>query len=221
MITPVAFAGWVSMRVVSIRNDAPQEASRPFDADRDGLVVGEGCAVLVLERLSHALARGARILAEVLGQGVSSDAYHITAPDPEGMGAARAMRWALEDARISPEQVDYINAHAPGTVLGDAMETAAIKRLFGPRAYRIPVSSTKSMLGHTLGGSGAIEALVCVQAIRSGIIHPTINYRTPDPACDLDYVPNVAREADVHVTVCNSFGLGGQNACLVLGRYEP
>jgi len=221
MISPAAFVGWVLMRAVSTRNEAPQEACRPFDAERDGLVVGEGCAALVLERLDHALARGAPILAEVLGQGVSSDAYNMATPDPDGMGAVRAMRWALEDARVGPEEVDYINAHAPGTVLGDAMETAAIKRLFGSRAYQIPISSTKSMLGHTLGGSGAIEAVACVQTIRTGLVHPTINYHTPDPACDLDYVPNVARKADVLITLTNSFGLGGQNACLVLGRYEP
>jgi 3-oxoacyl-[acyl-carrier-protein] synthase II len=221
MISPAAFVGWVLMRAVSTRNEAPQEACRPFDAERDGLVVGEGCAALVLERLDHALARGAPILAEVLGQGVSSDAYNMATPDPDGMGAVRAMRWALEDARVGPEEVDYINAHAPGTVLGDAMETAAIKRLFGSRAYQIPISSTKSMLGHTLGGSGAIEAVACVQTIRTGLVHPTINYHTPDPACDLDYVPNVARKADVRITLTNSFGLGGQNACLVLGRYEP
>ena len=221
MISPVAFAGWVQMRVVSTRNDAPQEASRPFDADRDGFVIGEGCAILVLERLSHALARGAPILAEVLGHGVSSDAYNVTAPDPKGTAAIRAMRWALEDAKVSPEDVDYINAHAPSTILGDAVETTAIKQLFGPRAYQVPISSTKSMLGHTLGGAGAIEALACVQTIRTNIIHPTINYHTPDLTCDLDYVPNVAREADVRIALSNSFGLGGQNACLVLGRYEP
>jgi len=220
-ISPVGLAGFVSMRVLSTRNDAPWEAPRPFDADRDGLVIGEGSAVLVLERLSHALARGAPILAEVLGQAASVDAYNMATPNPEGTGAIRAMRWALEDARISPEEVDYINAHGTGTVLGDAMETSAIKRLFGSRAHHVPIGSTKSMLGHTLGASGAIEALACVQTIRTGLIHPTINYHTPDPACDLDYVPNVAREADVRITLSNSFGLGGQNACLVLGRYKP
>jgi 3-oxoacyl-[acyl-carrier-protein] synthase II len=220
-ITAGAFAGFVSMRVLSTRNDAPWEVPRPFDADRDGLVIGEGSAVLVLERLSHAVARGAPVLAEVLGQAASVDAYNLATPNPEGMGAIRAMRWALEDARISPEEVDHINAHAAGTVLGDAMETAAIKRLFGHRAYQFSIDSTKSMLGHAFGASGAIEALACVQTIRTGLIHPTINYHTPDPACDLDYVANVAREADVRITLSNSFGLGGQNACLVLGRYEP
>lgn len=220
MISPVAFAGWGAMRVVSTRNDAPQEACRPFDANRDGIVIGEGCALLVLERLSHALDRGVPILAEVLGQGVSSDPYNIAAPDPEGIAALRAIRWTLEDAGVSLEEVDYINAHATSTRLGDAMETRAIKQFFGPRAYQIPISSTKSMLGHALGGSGVIEALVCVQTIRTGIVHPTINYHTPDPDCDLDYVPNTARRADVRIALSNSFGMGGQNACLVLGRYD-
>jgi 3-oxoacyl-[acyl-carrier-protein] synthase II len=208
------------MRVLSTRNDPPWQTPRPFDAQRDGLVLGEGCAVLVLERLQHALSRGADVLAEVLGQAVSADAYSVAAPDPEGMGAARAMRWALEDAQIGPEDVDYINAHAAGTVLGDAVETTAIKQVFGKLAYRIPISSTKSMLGHAFGGSGAIEALACVESIRRGVIHPTINYQTPDAACDLDYVPNVARRADVRIALSNSFGLGGQNACLVLRRLE-
>jgi 3-oxoacyl-[acyl-carrier-protein] synthase II len=220
-ISPVAYAGWVSMRILSTCNDAPWETPRPFSSDRDGLVVGEGCAVIVLERLAHALGRGAPILVEVLGQAASVDPYNVATPDPTGSGAARAIRWALEDAMVEPAQVDYINAHAAGTILGDAMETAAIKRLFGRHAYRIPVSATKSMLGHSFGASGAIEALACIKSIQTGIIHPTINYHSPDPVCDLDYVPNMAREADVRITLSNSFGLGGQNACLVLGRYEP
>jgi 3-oxoacyl-[acyl-carrier-protein] synthase II len=221
VITEVVLAGFTAMRALSTRNDDPAGACRPFDAERDGFVMGEGAAVFVLERLPHALERGARIYAEVLGYSSSADTYHMAQPDPHGEYAQLAMRWALEDASVALEEVDYINAHAPGTPLGDAAETVAIKGLFGERAYDIPISSTKSMIGHALGGAGAIEALACVQTIRTGIIHPTINYHTPDPACDLDYVPNVARRSDVHVALSNSFGLGGQNACLVLGRFEP
>jgi 3-oxoacyl-[acyl-carrier-protein] synthase II len=176
--------------------------------------------VMVLERLDKALDRGAPIYAEVLGYAANSDAFHIAAPDPTGAGAIRVMRWALEDAGISPSEVDYINAHGPGTVVGDPTETKAIKAVFGERAYGIPISSTKSMVGHPLGGAGAIEAMACVQTIKEGVIHPTINLEVPDPECDLDYVPNVSREADVRTTQSNSFGLGGQNACLVLRRYE-
>jgi beta-ketoacyl-acyl-carrier-protein synthase II len=219
VITEVVLAGFSAMRAISTRNDDPAGACRPFEAERDGFVIGEGAAIFVLERLPHALERGAHIHAEVLGYGVSADTYHMAQPDPEGRYAQLAMRWALEDAGITPDEVDYINAHGPGTPLGDAAETVAIKGLFGERAYEIPVSSTKSMIGHSFGGAGAIEALACVQTIRSGVIHPTINQRTPDPVCDLDYVPNVARRADVRRVLSNSFGLGGQNACLVLGRY--
>lgn len=175
---------------------------------------------MVLERLDKALDRGANIYAEVLGYAANSDAFHAAAPDPEGAGAVRAMRWALEDAGVAPGEVDYINAHGPGTVVGDPTETLAIKTLFGEHAYRVPISSTKSMIGHALGGAGAIESLACVKAITDGVIHPTINYEVPDPECDLDYVPNVARKADVRTTLSNSFGLGGQNACLVLGRFD-
>ncbi len=209
-----------AMRALSTRNDAPEKASRPFDKDRDGFVLSEGCGLVVLESLTHARRRGARIYAEVLGQAASSDAYHIAAPDPKGEGATRAMQWALHSAGITPEAVDYINAHGPGTPQGDAVETLAIKTVFGARAYAIPVSSTKSMIGHCMGGAGAIEAIVCALTIVHGVIHPTINYETPDPDCDLDYVPGVAREQPVRVALSNSFGLGGQNACLVLGRLE-
>ena len=220
MVTEVVLAGFSAMRAISTRNDDPAGASRPFDAERDGFVIGEGSAIFVLERLPHALERGARIYAEVLGYGVSADTYHMAQPDPQGRYAELAMREALEDAGVAFSEVDYINAHGTSTPLGDAAETVAIKRLFGERAYEIPISSTKSMIGHALGGAGAIEALACIQTIRFGIIHPTINQRTPDPACDLDYVPNQARPADVRVALSNSFGLGGQNACLVLGRFE-
>lgn len=209
-----------AMRALSTRNDEPEKASRPFDVDRDGFVYSEGCAILVLESLEHATARGARIHAEVLGHASSSDAYHIAQPHPEGRGAISAMRRALEDASLTPDNVDYINAHGTGTPINDPVETKAIKEVFGPRAYDVPISSTKSMIGHPMGGSGAIEAAVCIKTIQDGVIHPTINLENPDPACDLDYVPGEAREADVRVTISNSFGLGGQNACLVLGQYE-
>jgi beta-ketoacyl-acyl-carrier-protein synthase II len=220
VITEAVLAGFSAMRAISTRNEDPAGACRPFDAERDGFVMGEGAALFVLERLPHAQRRGAHIYAEVVGYGVSADTYHMAQPDPEGRYAQLAMRWALEDAGVTLDDVDYINAHGPGTPLGDAAETVAIKRLFGERAYEVPISSTKSMIGHAFGGAGAIEALACVQAIRTGVIHPTINYQAPDPACDLDYVPNVARHSDVRIVLSNSFGLGGQNACLVLGRYE-
>ncbi|MGD2144272.1 MAG: beta-ketoacyl-[acyl-carrier-protein] synthase family protein, partial [Anaerolineae bacterium] len=209
-----------AMRALSTRNDEPERASRPFDIDRDGFVYSEGGAVLVLESLERARARGARVRAEVLGHASSSDAFHIAQPDPEGRGAIRAMSRALEDASLAPSDVHYINAHGTSTPINDPLETKAIKTVFGPRAPRIPVTSTKSMIGHAMGGAGAIEAAVCVMTIEQGIIHPTINVDTPDPACDLDYVPGAARQADVRVTLSNSFGLGGQNACLVLGRFD-
>ncbi len=219
-ITEITLAGFIIMRALSTRNDAPTQASRPFDAGRDGFVIGEGCAIFVLERLDHALARKAHIYAEVLGSAHSSDTYHIAAPDPGSKGAIRAMQWALQDAGVGLDEVDYINAHGPSTPLGDAAETYAIKSLFGERAYQIPISSTKSMIGHTFGAAGAIEALACVKAIESGAIHPTINYQTPDPACDLDYVANQARRHQTKVALSNSFGLGGQNSCLVFGKYK-
>jgi 3-oxoacyl-[acyl-carrier-protein] synthase II len=213
------FVGFIAMRAISARNDEPERASRPFDKDRDGFIIGEGCGLMVLESLPHARQRGARIYAEVLGYSTSSDAFHVAAPDPEGAGAIRAMRWALQNAGITPDEVDYINAHGTSTPLNDVIETNAIKKVFGDHAYQVPVSSTKSMVGHDLGAAGAIEAIVCTLTIEQGIIHPTINYETPDPECDLDYVPNQPRRAEVNITLSNSFGLGGQNACLVLSRY--
>jgi 3-oxoacyl-[acyl-carrier-protein] synthase II len=220
VIHEVMIGGFIRMQVLADNNEHPEQACKPFDARRDGFCCSEGGAVMVLERLDKALERGARIYAEVLGYAANSDAFHMAAPDPEGAGAFRCMKWALESAGVSPGEIDYINAHGPGTVVGDPIETKAIKRLFGDRAYQIPVSSTKSMVGHALGGAGAIEAVACVKTITEGMIHPTINYEVPDPECDLDYVPNVSRPADVRTTLSNSFGLGGQNACLVLRRYE-
>jgi 3-oxoacyl-[acyl-carrier-protein] synthase II len=220
LIHPSTIAGLHTMRVLSLENEPPEKAIKPFDARRDGFVFSEGSAVMVLERLDHALDRGARIYAEVLGYAANTDAHHVAIPDPEGAGAVRCMRWALEDAGVAPAEIDYINAHGPATEVGDATETRAIKRLFGEHAYRVPISSTKSMMGHVSGGTGAIEAMACVKTIETGIIHPTINYEVPDPDCDLDYVPNVARRAGVRTVLSNSFGLGGQNACLVLRYYR-
>lgn len=217
-ITEYMLASFSIMRLLSTRNDEPERASRPFDRNRDGFVISEGCGVMVLENLEHARRRGARIYAEVLGQSSSSDANHIAEPDPEG--AARTMRWALESAGVDTDEVGYINAHGPATLTGDVVETLAIKKVFGACAYAIPISSTKSMIGHCMGGAGAIEAVVCALTISHGVIHQTLNYETPDPDCDLDYVPGTARGQPVRVTLSNSFGLGGQNACLVLGRLE-
>ena len=221
--TPVhiaAVAGFCAMRALSTRNNEPERASRPFSADRDGFVLSEGCAVLVLEALDLAQARGARIRAEVLGHASSSDAFHVAQPDPEGGGARRAIAWSIKDAGLTSADVDYINAHGSSTPINDSTETMAIKRVLGEHAYQIAVNSTKSMLGHCMGAAGAIEAAVCALTVERGIIHPTINLDCPDPECDLDYVPEGARETDVRVALSNSFGLGGQNACLVLGRYE-
>lgn len=219
-ISQLGLAGFAVMRALSTRNDDPPAASRPFDADRDGFVPAEGAGIVVLESLEHALRRDAQVLAEVIGYAVSSDANHQFQPDDDGAGAARAIRWALEDAGIGPDEVDYINAHGTSTPLNDSSETLAIKRAFGDAAYKVPISSTKSMIGHALGGAGGMEAVACVQTIRTSTIHPTINYTTPDPACDLDYVPNEAREADVRTVLSNSFGFGGQNACLLFRKYE-
>jgi len=219
-ITPLAVAGFNAMKAISTRNDEPERASRPFDSDRDGFVMGEGAAIMVLEELEHARKRGAKVYAEIIGYGYNSDAYHLAAPDPDGDGAARCMRMALMDAKISPEEVDYINAHGTSTELNDITETVAIKKVFGDYAYRLPVSSTKSMTGHLLGAAGSTEAVFSVLAIRDKIIPPTINYESPDPRCDLDYVPNVAREKDLKVVVSNSFGFGGTNAVLVFRRFE-
>ncbi len=220
MIHEVIIGAFTVMRVLASDNENPEKACKPFDARRDGFVSAEGSAVMVLERLDKALDRGARIYAEVLGYAANTDAYHAAIPDPEGAGASRAMKWALENAGVSPGEIDYINAHGPGTEVGDPVETKAIKGLFGAYAYEVPVSSTKSMVGHALGGGGAIEAVACAKTITEGVIHPTINYEVPDPECDLDYVPNESRQADVRTTLSNSFGLGGQNACLVLRQFE-
>jgi 3-oxoacyl-[acyl-carrier-protein] synthase II len=220
-ITRVGIAGFGAMRALSRRNDDPARASRPFDAERDGFVMGEAGAVVVLEELEHARARGAKIHAELLGYGVSSDATHITEPDPTGRNPARAMRMALGDAGIEPEDVDYINAHGTSTPLGDASETRVIKLALGEElAAKVPVSSTKGATGHCLGAGGAVEAIFVTLAVKRGALPPTINYEQPDPECDLDYVPNEAREADVRVAVSNSFGFGGHNASIVVRRFE-
>jgi 3-oxoacyl-[acyl-carrier-protein] synthase II len=212
-------AGFSAMRALSTRNDEPERASRPFDQGRDGFILSEGAGLVVLESLEHARARGARIYAEVLGGASSADAYHVAAPDPQGAGAVRAMKRALRDASVDISEVDYINAHGTSTPLNDATETLAIKTVFGEQAYNVPISSTKSMLGHSMGAAGALEAIACVKSIETNILHPTINYETPDPACDLDYVPNTARQAEINIVLSNSFGLGGNNACLVLAKY--
>jgi 3-oxoacyl-[acyl-carrier-protein] synthase II len=218
VLSQTMLAGFIAMRVlVTSYNDEPERAMRPFEASREGFAGAQGSGMLILESLAHAQARGARVYAEVLGCGTSNDAFHMIAPDPEGSGAALAIRRALAHAGVEMEAVDYINAHAASTPLGDLAETKAIKAVFGKRAYEIPISSTKSMIGHMVGATGAVEAMACVMSIQEGIIHPTINYETPDPECDLDYVPNEARQAEVKVAVSNSFGLGGQNAVLVLG----
>jgi len=219
-ISELGMSGFSVMRALSTRNDDPQKASRPFDAGRDGFVAAEGSAMLVLESLKHARARGARILAEIVGFASCNDGYHLVAPPPDGEGAVRTMLWAMEDAGLQPEDVDYINAHGTSTPLNDVSETLAIKAVFGEHAYRIPVSSTKSMIGHAFGASGALESLACVMTLQTGIIHPTINQEQRDPECDLDYVPNEARRADVRIILKNSFGFGGQNACLVFKRFE-
>ncbi len=219
-ITPLAVAGFAAMRALSRRNHEPEKACRPFDAERDGFVMGEGAGILILESLEHALDRGADILAELVGYGLNSDAYHITAPCADGDGAIRVMRMALKDADLQPEDVDYINAHGTSTPLNDAIETMAIKRVFGEHAYRLAISSTKSMTGHLLGAAGGLEAAICVLTIRHAIIPPTINYEVPDPECDLHYVPNRAERRPVRVAMTNSFGFGGTNACLIFQRFE-
>jgi 3-oxoacyl-[acyl-carrier-protein] synthase II len=219
-ISQLGLAGFAVMRALSTRNDDPQKASRPFDAGRDGFVPAEGSVILVLETLEHAVSRGAGILAELAGFGCTSDASHAVQPEESGEAAARSMELALADAGVDLEQVDYINAHGTSTPLNDALETVAIKRLFGDLAYKIPISSTKSMIGHSLGASGSLEAAACVKTITEGMIHPTINYEDPDPDCDLDYVPNQARKKDVSVVLSNAFGFGGQNACLVFRKFD-
>ena len=215
---PLILAGFTAMRGLAAEEEHPPRASRPFDATRAGFVMGEGACVLVLEELEAARARGAPLYAEVLGYGTSNDAYHMAAPEPEAVGVAVMMRSALDRAGVEPERVGYINAHGTSTPLGDAAETKAIKDVFGEHAYRLAVSSTKSVMGHCFGAAGAIEALMCVLAVRDGVLPPTINYRNPDPVCDLDYVPNEAREAEVDVALSNAMGLGGHNACVLVGR---
>ena len=219
-LTPMGLAGFQNMRALSFRSDAPQQASRPFDVDRDGFVLAEGAGVVVLEELEHARRRGARIYGELKGYGASGDAGHITQPDEEGLGASRAMTMALRDAGLDTDAIDYINAHGTSTPLGDAAETAAVKRVFGPHAKRLALSSTKSQLGHTLGASGGIELVVCALSLDRDVIPPTINLDTPDPACDLDYTPKVAREARLRATMSNNFGFGGHNASLILSRLD-
>jgi 3-oxoacyl-[acyl-carrier-protein] synthase II len=217
-VTPIGVSGFQNMRALSMRNDDPPRASRPFDLDRDGFVLSEGAGLLVLEEFEHAKARGARIYAEILGVGASSDAGHITQPDEQGVGAARAMTNALRDAQLNPDRVDYINAHGTSTPLGDKAETMAVKRVFAEHATRLCLSSTKSQLGHTLGASGGIELLVTVKTIQRGVVTPTINLQTPDPDCDLDYTPNQPRERDVKIAMSNSFGFGGHNASVIVGK---
>jgi 3-oxoacyl-(acyl-carrier-protein) synthase len=209
------------MRALPVNyNDDPQRACRPFDANREGFIVSEGAGALVVESLENARSRGAHIYAEILGQSSASDAFHIAQPEPDAQGAIRTMRWALQDAGISPTKIDYINAHGTSTPLNDSTETKAIKTVFGEHAYKLAVSSTKSMIGHAMGASGTLEAIACVMTIINGIIHPTINYSTPDPECDLDYVPNQARKQAVRYALSNSFGLGGQNACLIIKKFD-
>lgn len=220
VLHPISVAGFANMGALSTRNEEPERACRPFDAKRDGFVIGEGAGVLVLENLEYAQRRGARIYAELVGYGTTADAFHIAAPDEDGAGAARAMQLALQDAGIAPEEVDYINAHGTSTPLNDRTETRAIRRVFGPHADRLAVSSTKSMTGHLMGAAGAVEAIVCVKSLETGWVHPTINYEHPDPDCDLDYVPNQPRKIDPRLALSNSFGFGGHNGCLIFRRWE-
>ena len=217
---PLALSAFGNMQAVSRRNDEPDRASRPFDADRDGFVIGEGAGVLVLESLALARKRGARIYAELAGYGASTDAFHITAPDEQGSGAALSMKRALGDAGLDPEEIDYINAHGTSTPLNDVVETRAIHEVFGQHAHRVPISSTKSMIGHLLGAAGAVEAIACIKSLETGVVHPTVNYETPDPDCDLDYVPNEARETNPRTALSNSFGFGGHNGTLVFSAWE-
>ena len=220
VVTPLGIGGFNAMKALSIRNEEPTKASRPFDRDRDGFVLSEGAAIIILEELERARGRGAKIYSEIVGYGLNADAYHITAPPPDGEGAFRCMRMALKDARLDPEDIEYINAHGTSTPLGDVAETIAIKALFKEHAKRVMVSSTKSMTGHLLGAAGGLEAIFCIKAIETGIIPPTINYENPDPGCDLDYVPNQAREVSIKTALNNAFGFGGTNATLVFKRLE-
>jgi 3-oxoacyl-[acyl-carrier-protein] synthase II len=221
VVTPLAVGGFCAMRALSTRNDEPEKASRPFDLNRDGFVMGEGAGILILEEMNHALERGVKIYAELAGYGLSGDAYHVSAPEPDGGGAILCMREAVRDAGFKPADIDYINAHGTSTKLNDESETKAVKAVFGDHAYKLAISSTKSMTGHLLGGAGGIEAVYTVLTIKEGIIPPTINYETQDPECDLDYVPNVARKATIRTAMSNSFGFGGTNASLVFKAFEP
>ena len=218
-VTPMGIGGFNAMKALSTRNDEPERASRPFDLDRDGFIMGEGAGLMVLEELEHAKARGANILAELAGYGLSGDAYHLTAPAPNGEGAARCIKMAMKDASMNPEDISYVNAHGTSTKFNDEFETMAIKSSLGDRAYKVPVSSTKSMTGHLLGAAGGVEAIVAVKTIMEGKIPPTINYETPDPLCDLDYVPNTARDMNVQAALSNSFGFGGTNGCLIFKKF--
>jgi 3-oxoacyl-[acyl-carrier-protein] synthase II len=220
VITPLGITGFTSMKALSTRNDEPQRASRPFDTDRDGFVMGEGSGILVIEEMEHAVKRGARIYAEIVGYGLNSDAYHITSPAPNGEGAARCMRSTLQDAGLQAEDVNYINAHGTSTKYGDELESTAIKTVFGKHAYSLCVSSTKSMIGHLLGASGGVEAAICALSVYNKIVPPTINLDNPDTQCDLDYVPHNARPLDINIAMSNSFGFGGTNACIILKRFE-
>jgi len=220
VITPLALGGFCSMRALSTRNDAPEKASRPFDLDRDGFIIGEGAGILILEELECALERGANIYGEVIGYGLSGDAYHVSAPEPEGEGAIQCMKGALDFAGLMPEDIDYVNAHGTSTKLNDLSENKAIKSVFGDHAYKLNISSTKSVTGHLLGGAGGVESIFTLLTIKNGIIPPTMNYETPDPECDLDYVPNEARKAKIRVAMSNSFGFGGTNATLIFKAYE-
>jgi 3-oxoacyl-[acyl-carrier-protein] synthase II len=218
-ITPLGYAGFCSIKALSTRNDAPENASRPFDKNRDGFLMGEGAGIIVLETLEHALKRGAKIYAELAGYGASDDAYHITAPDPSAQAAADAMKNSIADAGINADEIDYINAHGTSTEYNDKTETAAIKLTLGERAYKIPISSTKSMTGHLLGAAGAVELIAILLCMEKSFIHPTINYETPDPECDLDYVPNKPRNQQINCALSNSLGFGGHNAALVVKKY--
>ncbi len=221
VVTPLALAGFCSMRALSTRNHEPEKASRPFERDRDGFIIGEGAGILILEEMTQALERGANIYAELVGYGLSGDAYHVSAPDPDGEGAMSCMKMAIDYAGMKPEDVDYINAHGTSTKLNDLSENKAIKAVFGEHAYKLAISSTKSMTGHLLGGTGGVESIFSVLTIKKGIIPPTINYVNPDPECDLDYIPNKARKADVKVAMTNSFGFGGTNGSLIFKAFEP
>ncbi len=219
-IIPIAVAGFCSAKALTTNNEEPEKASKPFDKNRDGFLIGEGAGILIIEELQYAKKRGAKIYAEIVGYGMSADAYHITAPDPTGRGAVLSMRAALDDAGISPKEVDYINAHGTATPLGDISETSAIKKVFGDYAYKLTINSTKSVIGHLLGASGAVESLVVALSIRDDKIHPTINYQTPDPKCDLDYSPNKVTEKEINIALTNAFGFGGHNATIVLEKYR-